>query len=736
MPNLFAISGVMIAASSLLMALLMFLRGRRKEHYLWGVFCLSVMVWGLGAFFIATTDDIDQADMWWRVTHVGVILIPILFTHFVYGFLKIKRSWVIPALYALGGFFLYANLATNWFIANMRWVFDQFYFDSPPGPVYIPFTFFFFGLVIYSHYRLWTAYRTARGTKKTQIKYFFYGMGFSFAGGSLSFLPVYNIDFYPVFNILVSFYPGIVGYAIIKHRLMDIRVAVRTSIIWLTMMGLSYAAFYAVAFTYQETWGSVFAQEGYLAGIFLSFVFAIVFTWTQSVVQKLANRYLYAGIYNAQRTLEGISRKLGSIIDLKELLSLIKETVASTLGVDQVRILLKKTDSLPEQALIGWLKRTGNPVVLEEIDFFIREVASSQRKVELEKVKEDMVWLNAAVAVPLVSHNNLIGIIILGEKLNNEAYSKEDIRLLASVGSSAAVAIENAQLYEESQEFGRKLEREVEEATKELETANVQLKNLDKAKSEFLSIASHQLYTPLTAIRGYLSMLTEGDFGKIPGKQKEVVEILEKSSTRLIELIKNLLDISRIEAGRLELKLEQVDLVQMAKELVQDLMPNAMAKELQLEFHEPQQPVPNVIADRERLRQVVLNFIDNSIKYTDRGRIDVKVQGRGDQVEFAVSDTGKGMTQEEVGQLFNKFTRVGGASRFHTEGTGLGLYVARQIVREHHGNVEAKSPGKNKGSTFSMAMPAENSPDSLKIGEHATVEIKAAEAKKPAPSTA
>lgn len=299
-------------------------------------------------------------------------------------------------------------------------------------------------------------------------------------------------------------------------------------------------------------------------------------------------------------------------------------------------------------------------------------------------------------------------------------YERESIQGIIGIVS---LALYKAKVYEDLQRTTKSLR----ETTHQLEGANKQLKDLDKAKSEFLSIASHQLYTPLTALRGYLSMLIDGDYGQVAGDQKPVIDILNKSASRLIILIKNLLDISRIEAGRLELNLESVDLAHMAKEMVQDLMPNAVNKGLTLKFGDPIQPVAHVVADAQRIRQVTLNFIDNSIKYTDKGEIEVKVEQAGDEVVFSVRDTGKGITADEIDKLFTKFTRVGGASRYHTEGTGLGLYVARQIVREHHGEVEVASQGTGKGSTFTMRLPIEGSAKSLKLGEKTVVEIKAAE---------
>ncbi len=331
--------------------------------------------------------------------------------------------------------------------------------------------------------------------------------------------------------------------------------------------------------------------------------------------------------------------------------------------------------------------------------------------------------------IPLPSHSlilslrfgeHTLGILTFSTSRSFQDASQYEHESLNGIVGLISLALFKARLYEDLQATSAKLA-----------AANAKLVDLDKAKSEFLSIASHQLYTPLTALRGYISMLTEGDYGNIPEEQKPILDILDKSAIRLIELIKNLLDISRIESGRLELNLESVDLVEMAKELVADLLPNAMAKKLKLEFHPPEKPVAHVVVDMQRIRQVMLNFIDNAIKYTPQGNVDVYIVQEGDIVRFSVSDTGKGLATNDIDQLFHKFVRVGGAARFHTEGTGLGLYVAKQIVTEHHGIVRADSPGLNKGSTFIMELPVEGSEKSLKVGEKASVVIKAADAHKP-----
>lgn len=322
-----------------------------------------------------------------------------------------------------------------------------------------------------------------------------------------------------------------------------------------------------------------------------------------------------------------------------------------------------------------------------------------------------------SLLVPLRFGQETIGVLKISASRSLQDISSFERDSVTGIISLVALALYKAKLYEDLQH-----------ATTQLENANQRLQGLDKANKEFLSLASHQLYTPVTALKGYLSMIQEGDFGATPEKFVPIIEILRKSTEHLIALIKQYLDISRIEAGRLELKLESLDLFDMSKVMVQDLMPNAMNKNLNLVLDPPAQPLPRVAADQERIRQVMLNFIDNAIKYTDQGTIRIRVATTPGRVVFSVTDTGKGMTASEIERLFVKFTRVGGDSRFRTEGTGLGLYLARKIVREHHGEVSVQSPGPGQGSTFSMILPSEGSPDSLKVGQHTSVGIKAAEA--------
>ena len=239
----------------------------------------------------------------------------------------------------------------------------------------------------------------------------------------------------------------------------------------------------------------------------------------------------------------------------------------------------------------------------------------------------------------------------------------------------------------------------------ELQKAYEELKRLDKAKSEFISIASHQLRTPLTAIKGYISMIIEGSYGKMSEKTKEPMENVYKSNERLIKLVNDLLSISRIESGRMEINLEKFSLEDIISSVVNELKIEAEKKGLKLIWEKPAEPLPKISADRDKIRQVILNVVDNGIRYTRRGEIAIKSRVGEGSLLIEVSDTGAGLTKEEISYLFESFSRGKAGTRFWSEGVGLGLYVAKKFIELHNGKIWAESKGKGKGSTFYIELP-------------------------------
>ncbi len=258
----------------------------------------------------------------------------------------------------------------------------------------------------------------------------------------------------------------------------------------------------------------------------------------------------------------------------------------------------------------------------------------------------------------------------------------------------------------------------------QLAASNKQLKRLDEAKTEFLSIASHQLRSPMTGIKGYMSMLVDGDFGTVNTEQKRVMSNVMVNTESLIQLVNLFLDVTRIEEGRFEVEPVKTDLKKMAEETVEQLRPQAMAKHLKLVLTLPPGDLPIVFVDQQKIKQVFVNLIDNAIKYTPNGQVTVSLSAdtrppqpqkgaktkldtgeiKGKRVIVCVSDTGIGLDQADIDQLFQKFFRVKGTAQVFTGGSGLGLFVVKKIVELHGGDLSVSSLGKGKGSSFCFSL--------------------------------
>jgi len=258
------------------------------------------------------------------------------------------------------------------------------------------------------------------------------------------------------------------------------------------------------------------------------------------------------------------------------------------------------------------------------------------------------------------------------------------------------------------------LTKKLQKTGEQLQKANKELQRLDEAKSEFLSIASHQLRTPTTVIKGYISMMQEGSFGKISKVVRDNLDKVYIATERLLNLIENLLDISRIEAGRLEFDIQPTDLGVIAKATVEDFKPKAKAKKLKLEVFTPSD-LPKVNADANKVKEVISNLIDNAVKYTKSGEISVGLHQEGTSVVCSIQDTGHGIEPEDLPRLFNKFVRGKDMVKVHTEGTGLGLYFARKVIENMGGRIWAESPGKDRGSKFSFSLPLADKSKAPKI---------------------
>lgn len=287
---------------------------------------------------------------------------------------------------------------------------------------------------------------------------------------------------------------------------------------------------------------------------------------------------------------------------------------------------------------------------------------------------------------PMVTHDKVIGILLLGINRSYELLSKFEKDSITSLIDVTAVAVDKALVYEQ------------------LNQLNVQLQALDKARAEFITIASHQLRTPPATLKWYLGSLVNGDYGKLEPEAKQIVEKAQVTNNGLISLIDDLLNASRIERGKMEFLFEPTDLAVITKLAVDQLVPQAFVKGVELVYHPPVRPLPSIMADKEKLRQVVNNMIDNSIKYTSKGTVTVSIFEKDENVCVSVADTGKGIDKDHLHTLFGKYNR-GKDSALQSTGLGLGMYLAKVVVEQHKGKIWAESEGVNQGATFIFSIP-------------------------------
>jgi len=243
-----------------------------------------------------------------------------------------------------------------------------------------------------------------------------------------------------------------------------------------------------------------------------------------------------------------------------------------------------------------------------------------------------------------------------------------------------------------------------------------QEKAIAKMKDEFLSVASHELRTPMTAIKGFLDMVIKEQVGKISTvKMKKYLEMAYEGNERMIKLVNDLLNVSRIEAGRMKFDLTDVQMEKIIEQTIAELAKIAQSKGLHLKFEKPEKPLPMVVAATDKIQMVLTNIIGNGLKFTEKGEVKIWTKTDKKLITIYIQDTGGGIAEKDQDKLFQKFSQIDTTISGSVKGTGLGLYISKMIIEKLGGKIWCKSKGKGKGSTFSFSLPIKESLSSKKV---------------------
>lgn len=636
---------------------------------------------------------------------------------------RLRKSIFLPS-------FLYLVLAIPLFYTlffTELWVKDIVYKSWGPetilGPIYIFVCVFwgFFGA--WALYNFFRKYLKSAGINRERIKYILIGM-FLFISTVATvdgIIPILsgNTKYFRVSPLSSLFVVGFTAYAILRYRLMNIRVVVgRTAIYLFSFVTVIAFGFLLIYLNNQLSVPVSFKVIGPLILVLCIIFFQLFF----KIYGKLASRYFYYTFYSYQKVLTNLAKELTQILELDRLANLIVKTLVETMKLDRTVVLLREEKGdytilknigfreengislVKDNFLTRYLAETKKPLVYEELSLIQRDAPEGEKQ-DLEKLKQNMKRIEADLCLPLFQKEKIIGIIVLGTKVSADAYSKEDLELLTTLSAQASISLQNASRYHQVQDLSQNLQEKVAEQTKELQEAYEELKKIDRAKSEFISMASHQLRTPLSSIKGYISMILEGDYGKIEKRAKEKLENVFYSNERLIRIVNDLLDISKIELGKMELKKSPCQIEDILDSCYQEMKPEIKKKNLRFIFKKPETPLAKIEVDELKIRQVILNLIDNAIRYTRQGKIELCLEKKPDSILIFIRDTGEGLTKEEQKEIFQGFTRGSAGIDFFIEGAGLGLYVAKKYLDLHNGKIWAESKGKGKGSVFYVELP-------------------------------
>ncbi len=681
---------------------------------------LSIVVWLFFAGISFNCNRKELADVFVRITNVGVSFISITMFHFVTAFLHITklRKFVI-LLYGYGLICSGLVLFTNLLVKDSKQYFWGFY--SLAGKLHPVFLAIFISQIILCVFLLIAYYLglSENTVKKQQIKYVLIGI-FIFDLSSVDFIPNYGISFYPFGYATTTLFVLSFAYSIVKYRLLEINLLLtRTSIFAVYSLLLGFP--FVIAVGWQKQLMNLLGENWWVVPLTSSTILATVGPSIYLYVQRKAEDKLLQEQRRYQTTLRRASLGMGRVKDLKRLLKLTVNIVTRTVRIEHCEIYLshklseryilkasqgwsladdKRVSFIPADApLIQYLKRHQEPLVYDEV----KQRGQDFKDQVLEEIGKVMEEFDAALLVPSFIENELLAILVLGKKRSGKLYSHDDLIVFSILANQAALAIENAQFYEDM----RKTHDQLMKAEK-MATIGTMADGLSHQINNRLHamgfIASDALDTiklqpkenlPPEAKKVYEEM--EVSLGKIQDNVKrggEIVEGLLKYSRKTdegfaaIDLGK-LLD-AALEMAQFKIKLNQIDIARNFNGSVAKIRGNFT-----------------------QLQEVFFNMIDNSYDAMTqrkeemkepgyRGRLEISTREEGNHLEIFIKDNGMGVKEKDQKRLFTPFFTTKLSSK---KGTGLGLYVLRKIIEENHGGKVEFTSEYQKGSQTRLVLP-------------------------------
>lgn len=706
-------------------------------------FLLSVGIasWAISNALFQESDSADVMHLWAVVAYIVASLMLYTVHLFSYSVTGLARS---RAKKTISYFSLFVGSVLP-LVPNLVSVGVNFEQRSIIGGPLLPLVFVsYLFLIIDSLVTLFKAQKVAQSSAKIQLRLVFWGLFGAIISGTFTNLVLPAVGIYdavaigPTFTLILL---GIISYAIVRHRLFDIRVLVGRLIYYTTLALLPFSIFFILVYFYVDVFGSVFSPPVYLLSIPIAVGFVLMFNWINDILRNQVTTRLINPGYNPLETAERLSNELSVMIELPPIANAITSTLSRTVRPDFSAIVIlpdekhaaDRTYTSDNRALADltklknavttlWNTVGKHPIILEEIDIEVAEGLYRNVPNIAQELKAEMNHLGIRILLAL-GQDNVFGLFAIGQKEADSSYTNSDVEFLKSIANTGSLAVQRSLLYSEVQEFAQTLQKKVDDATTELKKANTdlqsalsQLQEARRVERDMIDVMGHELRTPISIVRNALVMMgkhQERNKHLTSEELKKYMDMALESTRREITMIETLLSATKVDNARIQLYLVKSDMVDMVDDAIEGQKVPISQKNLEIIFHRPPEPVW-VYADRTRAQEITDNFLSNAVKYTLAGSVEINVWKDDKYGYTSIKDTGIGISEEDLQNLGKKFFRakqhIPKKNGSDTEvvrpgGTGLGLYVTFDLIKIMGGSLYINSKV-GEGTTFTFCLPS------------------------------
>jgi signal transduction histidine kinase len=700
--NIFTIISALIGLTCLLLAMLIMKFGnfRSLSHRTLLLLNLSLTVWGFSCVMVSISKNPNDALFWWKIAHIGGAFSIVYVLENVLVVTETKKRWPLLFGYMFAITFQIFSF-TNLLDVKMVLVRNMYYHITPNGITYTIFCICWIVIGLYANIYLYNNFRKSAGHQRLTFKYLLIAFALGTSGGIAHFFTVFSPKILPYGGLLLPLFPALTTYAILRHQLLDIEVIIKRTLIFAGLLASIFAILILPTLLIQEYILRAASTPAKLIGLAISgTIIILTMRRIEIFLINVTDKYLFQKKYDYKELLKTFTTEVLTILELGNLVDLTVNKLTDIVKLKSCAVLLfddeKQEFSVTaskglKDETVTLIRPDGIVTFMEETHGYILVKELHKKKVSIpSSIQEIIDKLNAELIIPMVLHNEVIGVLSLGKKKSDEDYSQDDLDILLPLAKTLAIAISNAELF-------------VELGQTQAEAAQAEKMAVIGTLSAGIN---HEICNPLGIARGqceaFLLNISDGLYKhksneELLAKAKEIMAKVIKETDRATAITKKLSQFAKPSKGESELVAVEEEV-----EEVIGLVGHELKLE-KIEFHKNIEPgLPNIFVDKKQFGEVLFNLIRNAGQAIgEKGRVTVSArQGKG-KVFIDVQDTGSGISEENAKKLFNPFF----TTKDPGKGTGLGLFIVRQVVEKNGGRIYLKETRVSEGTTFTLEFP-------------------------------